>query len=379
MGVTIADPDLLRERLSRWLPGLLAGEGVHGGEVTALSVESISTPRTGQSNETVFVEARWTRDGAGQRGSFVARMQPRMNQMFIDADVVREGKLIARLGAISPIAVPRVRAIVAEPSALGAPFFLMDKVEGHVPAGSPSVHVDPWMREMTDDQRRTLLTNAQDVLPQVHAVEPGEVADILDASPEAATADADIRRLRRWYDWARRDRRFPVLDEALACVQASGGHASEPVLLWGDPRPGNMIFAEDLTVAAVLDWEIASIGPPELDLGWWLTMDEFARRGAEDRALNGFPSGAEIIRRYESVSGRKAGDLDYYRLVAAVKLAITLIPAMDSLIARSILAADTRFAHDNVPTQIVARLLGIPEPELCQDYRRLSRMSKAHR
>jgi hypothetical protein len=79
------------------------------------------------------------------------------------------------------------------------------------------------------------------------------------------------------------------------------------------------------------------------------------------------------------LSGRRAGDLDYYRLVAAVKLAITLIPAMDSLIARSILAADTRFAHDNVPTQIVARLLGIPEPGLCQDYRRLSRMSRAHR
>jgi aminoglycoside phosphotransferase (APT) family kinase protein len=217
------------------------------------------------------------------------------------------------------------------------------------------------------------------VLPQIHAVAPPTVADILDASPEATTLDADIGRLRRWYDWARRGRRFPVLDDALTCLEAGAGHASEPVLLWGDPRPGNMIFTEDLTVAAVLDWEIASIGPPELDLGWWLTMDEFARRGAEDHELDGFPSDAEIVSRYESLSGRRAGDLDYYRLVAAVKLAITLIPAMDSLIARSILAPDTRFAHDNVPTQIVARLLGIPEPDLCQDYRRLSRMSKAHR
>jgi aminoglycoside phosphotransferase (APT) family kinase protein len=376
MGVGIADPDLLRERFSRWLPGLLAD---HGGEVTALSVEPVSTPRTGQSNETVFLEARWTRDGTEERGSYVARMQPRMNQMFIDADVVREGRLVARLGAISPIAVPHVQAIVPEPSALGAAFFLMDKVDGHVPAGSPSLHVDPWVREMTRDQRRTLLTNAQDVLPQIHAVALAAVADILDASPEATTVAADIRRLRRWYEWARRGRWFPVLDEALTRLEADAGHASEPVLLWGDPRPGNMIFTADLTVAAVLDWEIASIGPPELDLGWWLTMDEFARRGAEDHELNGFPSDAEIVRRYESVSGRTAGDLDYYRLVAAVKLAITLIPAMDSLIARSILAADTRFAHDNVPTQIVARLLGIPEPGLCLDYRRLSRMSKAHR
>lgn len=375
MAVSIADPDLLRERLSRWLPGLLAARG---GEVTALSVESISAPRTGQSNETVLVEARWTLDGSEQRGSYVARMQPRLNQMFVDADVVREGTLIARLGAVSPVAVPHVQAIVAEPLALGVPFFLMDKVDGHVPAGSPSVHVDPWIREMTGDQRRTLLTNAQDVLPQIHAVPLPAVADILDASPAATTVDADIRRLRHWYDWARRGRPFPVLDEALACLEAGARRASEPVLLWGDPRPGNMIFTADLAVAAVLDWEIASIGPPELDLGWWLTMDEFARRGAEDRELDGFPSDAEIVSRYESRSGRKPGDMDYYRLVAAVKLAITLIPAMDSLIARSILAADTRFAQENVPTQIVARLLGIPEPGLCQDYRRLSRMSRAH-
>ncbi|HEX3962202.1 MAG TPA: phosphotransferase family protein [Trebonia sp.] len=376
MAVGIADPDLLRERLTRWLPGPL---GTRDGKVTALSVESVTAPRTGQSNETVFVEARWLRNGTEQRGSYVARMQPRMNQMFIDADVVREAKLIARLGDVSPVAVPRIRAIEEDPSALGVPFFLMDKVDGHVPAGSPSVHVDPWIRAMTASQRRTLLTNAQDVLPQIHRVAPPEVAGILDASPEAATAEADIGRLRRWYDWARRGRAFPVLDQAMGWLEAGAGNASEPVLLWGDPRPGNMIFTEELTVAAVLDWEIASVGPPELDLGWWLTMDEFARRGAEDRELDGFPSDAEIVRRYEAVSGRRAGDLDFYRLVAAVKLAITLIPAMDSLIARSILAADTRFAHDNVPTQIVARLLGIPEPALCQDYRRLSRMSKVRR
>jgi hypothetical protein len=108
-------------------------------------------------------------------------------------------------------------------------------------------------------------------------------------------------------------------------------------------------------------------------------MDEFARRGAQDRQLDGFLSDTETVERYESTSGRATSDLDYFRLVAAVKLSITLIPAMDSLISRSILAADTQFAHENVPTQIVARLLGMPEPDLCNDYRRLSRMSKVDR
>jgi aminoglycoside phosphotransferase (APT) family kinase protein len=191
---------------------------------------------------------------------------------------------------------------------------------------------------------------------------------------------ADVSRLLDWYEWARRGRDFPVLDAALAEIRSGLAHDSGTrVLLWGDPRLGNMIVSEDLTVAALLDWEMAGIGQPELDVGWWLMMDEFAYRGLDGSVPQYLPSPGQIVATYESVTGRSLADLDFFQLVAAVKLAITLIPTSDSLTAKGTLEPGSRFATENVPTQMVARLLGMPEPDLCPDYRRFSRMDRASR
>jgi aminoglycoside phosphotransferase (APT) family kinase protein len=374
MGVDITDPEVLHQRVSEWLPGVL---GTADRPADNVAVSTLSKPKTGQSNETILFDVSWTDGGAPRSSGLVLRMQPRGNQMFVDADVAREGRLIQRLGEISTIALPRVLAVESDPAVLGAPFFLMSKVEGHVPAGSPSVHMDPWLAALTPGQRLNLITRALESLAAVHAVEVESISDILDPAGDGGSLTSNADRLIRWYDWARRARSFPVLDRAIEVIRSGLRHESgERVLLWGDPRPGNIIFADDGTVAAVLDWEIAGIGPAGLDVGWWLMMDEFAVRGAEGEVLAGLPTATHTVQLYENAAGRSVVDLDFFQLIAAVKLAITLIPAMDSLVARGILQSDTRFGHDNVPTQIVARLLGIAEPEICFDYRRLSRMKR---
>ncbi|HVW42625.1 MAG TPA: phosphotransferase family protein [Amycolatopsis sp.] len=375
MAVEITDPAQLRAALVDWLPKLFAA---NGRTVTGLTVSPLSKPRTGQSNETVLFNASWQEAGRSRETGLVLRRQPRANQMFLDADVVREGRLIQRLGQVSPIAVPAIYAIEPDPEPLGAPFFLMARIEGHVPAGTPSVHRDPWLQALTPRQRTRLLRNAITSLAGVHNVPVTQVRTILDPQGTGGTLDADVENLQRWYDWARRDRSFPILDRALRTIRDGLGYEpDQTVLLWGDPRPGNMIFSEDLDVAAVLDWELAAIGPAGLDVGWWLMMDEFARRAAGGDTLAGFPTEDDVVAAYQADTGWVIDDLDFYRLVAAVKLAITLIPAADSLVARAILPEQTRFAHDNVPTQVVARLLGIAEPGLSPDYRRLSRMDRA--
>jgi aminoglycoside phosphotransferase (APT) family kinase protein len=146
------------------------------------------------------------------------------------------------------------------------------------------------------------------------------------------------------------------------------------VVLWGDARLGNMIVGDDHLVAAAIDWETASIGPPVLDLGWWLMMDDYATSAVGVERLDGFPSPAETTSIYGAGSGLVGADLDEAELLAAVKLAITLIRTGDSLVARRVVDADSRFAHDNVPTQMVARRLGVTVPELSPDYRRLARV-----
>jgi aminoglycoside phosphotransferase (APT) family kinase protein len=214
-------------------------------------------------------------------------------------------------------------------------------------------------------------------LVAVHALEWVPIRDILVPPGQAPDLASDVRRLLDWYSWAARGRTFPILETALSALAESLPRSdNEPVLVWGDARLGNIIFAPDLTVAAVIDWEIATLGPRELDVGWWLMMDEFAAISADRRLLAGLPSRAETISRYEKASGLELRPLGYYELLAATKLALTLIPAADSLVARGLLDHDSRFAFENVPTQLVATYLEIDVPPACHDYRRLSRMDR---
>jgi aminoglycoside phosphotransferase (APT) family kinase protein len=270
--------------------------------------------------------------------------------------------------------VPEVIAIEDDPSVLGRPFFLMDRVTGNVPGGRPSIHRDPWLMSLTAAQRRMAMTNGLDALAEVHATPWHALPGMTEKS---RTRAEELAELQRWYDWARRDQHFQLIEAAIAALGGARPDISEDVLLWGDPRPGNIIFAGDLSVAAVIDWEIAGLGPREADVGWWLMMDEFASRGVDGAVLDGMPTAAESVAYYCAASGSALGALEYFALLASVRLAITLLPAADSLITRGIIPAASRFAHDNVPTQMIARHLGKSEPELSDDYRRLSRMGRA--
>jgi hypothetical protein len=149
---------------------------------------------------------------------------------------------------------------------------------------------------------------------------------------------------------------------------------SDPVLLWGDARTGNIIFAADRSVAAVIDWEFASIGPPEIDLGWWLMMDEYLTVASGVERLAGFPDPATTIAYYEARRGHALADLGYYRLLGALTMATTLIRISDIGIAKGRFPAGTRIGHGNIPAQMIARQLGLPVPVLDPEERSRRRL-----
>ena len=113
-----------------------------------------------------------------------------------------------------------------------------------------------------------------------------------------------------------------------------------PVLLWGDPRVGNMIFAEDHTVAAALDWETAMIGPAARDVAHWLFFDEFQTDAVGIERLPGWPDRATTIARYESLSGRHLGDLEFFDVMESLFMATTLIRQADARVARGLAPPD---------------------------------------
>ena len=139
----------------------------------------------------------------------------------------------------------------------------------------------------------------------------------------------------------------------------------------GGCKAGNIIFDPHRCVpAALIDWEVATIAPPEADIAHWLVFDDFATSAAGVDRLPGYATRDELIGRYEAASGRRLGDIGYFEIVQSFFLATTLIRQADARVQRGELPAGTRMGHDNALTQMLARRLGLPVPELSADYLR---------
>jgi hypothetical protein len=120
----------------------------------------------------------------------------------------------------------------------------------------------------------------------------------------------------------------------------------------------------------LIDWEVATIAPPEADVAHWLIFDDFATSAAGVERLPGYATRDEIISRYEAVSGRRLGDVGYFEIVQCLFLATTLIRQGDAHVRRGELPAGTAMGRGNTVTQMLARRLGLPVPELSADYLR---------
>lgn len=159
-----------------------------------------------------------------------------------------------------------------------------------------------------------------DTLVAVHATPWRESHAFLTEEVGEPDLDGHLSRTAEWYRWAVDGRRFPTTDAALEYLmdRRADVTAGEPVLVWGDARIGNMIFDADLRVAAALDWEVACIGPPAIDVAHWLVFDEFATTACGVDRLDGFPGRDETIARYEAASGHLLHDLEYFEILSGV-------------------------------------------------------------
>jgi aminoglycoside phosphotransferase (APT) family kinase protein len=156
---------------------------------------------------------------------------------------------------------------------------------------------------------------------------------------------AHVEGQRAYYEWTRRDDglRIPVIDDTFAWLEANWPtDPGETVLSWGDSRIGNMIF-EDFAPTAVLDWEMAGLGPREIDLAWFLFIHRFFQDLAELFQQPGLPDVArrtELVATYEQLSGHTVRDLDWYLMYAALRYAIVMSQVKRRMI---------HFGEDTVP------------------------------
>jgi len=316
--------------MSRWLATQLPGAAAPD-----ITVES-GVDTNGMSSETIMLTARWTADGAPVEQRWVMRVGPAAEDVpvFPTYRLDHQFEVMRLVGELTDVPVPKVRWLEPTGDVLDRPFFLMDRVDGEVPPDvMPYTFGGNWFADATAEQQRTLQDTTVEVLAKLHAIPNAEQTfAFLDEGSHGDTAlHRHFEGVRQWYEFAVPDMgRSPLLDRALAWLEDNWPDdvaASETVLCWGDSRVGNVLY-RDFQPVAVLDWEMVTLGPRELDVSWVI----FAHLVFEELAgLAGLPGLPQVLREddvrasYQKLTGVELGDLHWFYVYAGVMWAIVFM------------------------------------------------------
>jgi aminoglycoside phosphotransferase (APT) family kinase protein len=299
-------PGLDLEKLRPWFSRHVAPVG----ELTAKVVGH------GRSNLTYRIES----DGR----SWVLRRPPLSHVQPTAHDMSREFRVISALAA-TPVPVPEAIALCDDLDVIGAPFYIMEYVEGLVPV-DPTEVAKRW----DESGRCRIGEELVDTLVALHAVVPAEVG-LADFGKPQGYIERQVRRFTDQLAKAK-TRELPELDDLARRLAAAIPPESDHTIVHGDYRLDNSILDADGHIAAVLDWEMATLGDPLADVGL-LRMYWANRAGDGGRpvvasnaviSLPGFPTWEEAAARYAERSGRDLSHLDFYTVLAHFKLAVIL-------------------------------------------------------
>jgi aminoglycoside phosphotransferase (APT) family kinase protein len=268
----------------------------------------------GHSNLTYGV-----RDSAG--GRWALRRPPLGKRLGSAHDMGREQRVVSALAG-TPVPVAPVAGFCEDESVNEAPFYVMEFVEGPILRGLAEADAFP-----DEGDRRAIGERVVDTLVEIHAVDP----DAVGLGDLCRKEDYVARQLHRWQgQWEKsKTRELPAIDavhERLAARIPAQGPAT---IVHGDYRLDNMILTPQGEVAAVVDWELCTLGDPLADVG--LLMVYWPEAGEETIALGqpatlapGFPKREELKARYTERSGRDLSELDFFVALGYWKLAIIL-------------------------------------------------------
>jgi aminoglycoside phosphotransferase (APT) family kinase protein len=279
-------------------------------------VEGLRPPLTftliagGHSNLTYRVD-----DAAG--GAFVLRRPPLGHVLATAHDMGREHRIISALGP-TPVPVAPALAYCDDTDVNDAPFYVMGFVEGHVLRDQGTAKV------LDEPQRRTASESLVDVLAEIHAVDPDAVG-----LGELGRKEGYIeRQLKRWHKQFldSKTREVPALEAVYERLQADVPEQGPATIVHGDYRLDNCLVGDDGKVAAVLDWEICTLGDPLADVGllmvyWTDPEDDATALLTSPTTLPGFLRRSDLLERYADRSDRDLSAIDYYTAFGFWKLA----------------------------------------------------------
>jgi aminoglycoside phosphotransferase (APT) family kinase protein len=320
------DLDGTRRKLTAWLAGKLPA-AAQGLEISELTIPE----GAGHSNTTLLFDARWTESGATRGGGLVARVQPSGRGVFPEYDMHLQYRCMEILGAHSNVPVPRVLWFEPDANVLGHPFYVMEKLAGIVPSDNPPYAIAGWVAEASAADQEALWRRSIEVMSRIHRLDWRELGfSFLDRPEYGPTGFAQqFAYYREYLSWATDGRPAPELEETLAWLEANRPEGDRIVLNWGDARISNMMY-RDFTPIAVLDWEMACLGPPEADVAWFLFMNDFLTTAIGLPGVAGFPDAAATAAEYGRHAGSPLRDLSYFSVWAAFRFAV-IMAAIETL------------------------------------------------
>jgi aminoglycoside phosphotransferase (APT) family kinase protein len=318
---TTRDPEETARQLEAWLARTL-GPRAHP------SITEVTSPESnGMSSETVLFTATWDEGTGPSEHALVARIEPPATAypLFTSYDLGMQFRVMGLVGEHTEVPVPRTLWNEPDPTVLGGPFLVMEQVDGLVPPDVlPYTFGDNWLFEAGAAGQRTLQESAVAALAGIHSLTPDrhDLGFLEVGGPGVTSLDRLVRRWREYADWVVGDTPSPLLADCFDWLEVHRPTGFGPdALSWGDGRIGNMMFREQ-RVVAVLDWEMASVAPPEVDLGWMCYLHLFFQDIATDVGLPGLPDlfrPVDVARSYAEASGYSPTDLTWFVAFAAVR------------------------------------------------------------
>ncbi|MDO7836311.1 phosphotransferase family protein [Sphingobium sp. HBC34] len=293
--------------LERWM--VVSGLGEY-------QLKDVVPAEAGMSSET-WLLAAIAPDGSNR--DWVLRIQPRARQVYQDPSIARQFDVIRCLSQVPGLPVPAGVALEQDADILGAPFFLMERAPGKAPPDG--YHTQGLLAEATPAQRESMWEQGVSLLARLHAVDVTPF-DFL-AWPDGPAGDGIAQELARWdayLAWSGVPR-LGIYDRALRWLDDHRPPAAGTGFAWGDARPCNILYA-DGKATALLDWETASIGTAETDLGWWLFYDRMMTDAIGLPRLDGLPDARATIALWEAASGRRAQAMEWHIVFAGYRFAM---------------------------------------------------------
>jgi len=345
--------------LERWLNNRLSKNN-------HLKIIDSDVPKSGFSALTIVIEVKDEAQQTLPTKKYAVRLQKTGRHVFLGADISLQGQMMSAL-QVHGLPVPEIIGVESDAALLGGKFLVMEYFNAETLPQAPNYLQAGLLTKLEPDARFGLISDALTQIARINKLSWQADFEFLDKPAFGAPGLTQyLGWLRAWRDQAMENEANPVLDTAIEWLHSEQPQSDHVDVLWGDSNLGNYLFSKTGSVAAVLDFEAAALGPAEIDLGWWFFVDEMLTQG-EDR-LSGMPNRNEQLNIYTQALGRDVIALEYFEVMAALRMSLVIARTAQILKKAGRLSHTNQSAFENPALSLLARKLHLAEVNVGQQY-----------